>query len=97
MIGPDLPASNEGFTVDVWRHRWPTGAEKSELVDGVPVFHGRFDQRDVEIAQSAYPGRQVLLNEDGGIEVHPSGSTPARPLADTYSERGARRLSRPSG
>jgi hypothetical protein len=29
--GPDLPADDELFTIDAWRHRWPTGAEKVEL------------------------------------------------------------------
>lgn len=42
-----------------------------ELVAGVPVFYGQFDDRDVAIAERTYPGRQIVLNEDGGIEIRP--------------------------
>jgi hypothetical protein len=76
------------LTIDEWRHRWPVGVGKSELVDGVMVFVGDFDGRDVEIARRAYPGRQVLL-ADGSLEVHPQSDIPARPLADTVAERRA--------
>lgn len=38
---------------------------------GIPLFHGDFDERDVEIARRAYPGRRIVLNEDGHLEVHP--------------------------
>jgi hypothetical protein len=72
MAGPDLPEPDEPFTVDSWSYRWPMGAEKAELYDGVPVFHCEFDERDVEIAQRAFPGRRVILNEDHGIEIHPA-------------------------
>lgn len=73
MPGPDLPAPHQPFDVETWRHRWPTGAEKAELFDGVLVFSGEFDDRDVDIARRTYPGRPVLLNAAGGIEVHPAG------------------------
>ena len=82
--GPDLPAPSEGFTVDAWSHRWPTGVEKTELVKGIPVFVGQFDERDVETARRCYPGRQVLLNEDGGIEIHPASETPARTVLQMF-------------
>lgn len=72
MPGPDLPAPYEPMTVDALLHRWPTAAEKAELVYGVLWFTGSFDERDVLIAQRAYPGRRVLLNAEGGIEVHPA-------------------------
>ena len=54
------------------------------------LFVGEFDCRDVEIAERTYPGRQILLNEDGCLEVHPWSEVKARPLADTAAERRAR-------
>lgn len=93
MPGPDLPAPEELFTVDAYWHRWPSGARKAELVDGVLVFSGEFDKRDVAIARNAYPGRQVLLNDGGGIEIHPTGETPPRSIYETYLERHARAAS----
>lgn len=73
MTGPDLPSPDRGFTVDEYRYRWPTGAEKVELVHGVLVFMGQWDERDVEIAQRAYPGRIIRLRYDGTVlEVHPA-------------------------
>jgi hypothetical protein len=80
--GPDLPATDELFTIDAWRHRWPTGAEKVELARGVPVFTGQFDHRDVETAQLCYPDRRVFLNADGGIAIQPGGTEPIRPILD---------------
>lgn len=55
------------------------------------VFAGDFDDRDAEIAQRTYPGRQVLL-ADGALEVHPRSNVPARPLAETAAERRAEYL-----
>ncbi len=86
-LGPDLPAPDELFSVDVYQHRWPSGAEKVELVDGVLVFSGQFDERDLTIARNAYPGRQVVLNDDGGIEIHPASDAPPRSIYETYLER----------
>jgi hypothetical protein len=82
--GPNLPKPHEPFTVDAFSHRWPTGAEKVELFDGVPLFYGDFDHRDVEAAQRAYPGRRVLLNESGGIEIHPASDDPSQTLYQAY-------------
>lgn len=79
MPGPNLPAPHELFDGDVWAYRWPSGTHKAELFDGVLVFSGDFDNRDVEIAQRAYPGRQVVLNQGGGIEIHPASD--ASPLS----------------
>ncbi|TCO44203.1 hypothetical protein [Actinocrispum wychmicini] len=76
MLGPDLPAPHELFDVDTWLRRWPSGTHRTELCRGVLVFSGEFDHRDVEIAQRAYPGRQVVLNEGGGIEIHPGNVPP---------------------
>src|SRR5689334_1472560 len=89
--GPDLPPPDRGLTIEEWRRRWPVAVEKSELVDGVMVFAGEFDSRDVAIARRTYPGRQVLLTEDGCSEVHPQSDVPARPLAETVAERRAAR------
>ena len=87
MTGPDLPAPHELFDVEVWQHRWPTGTQKAELVAGVLVFSGEFDRRDVEIAQRACPGRQVVLNEGGGIEIHPAGDTPPSAIFESLSSQ----------
>ncbi|NUT51155.1 MAG: hypothetical protein HOV94_28195 [Saccharothrix sp.] len=82
--GPDLPPPHEGFSLDAWAYRWPTGTEKCELVDGVPVFYGDFDERDVEIARRAYPGRRIVLHQDGVLEVHPGepSDEPVEPQGD---------------
>jgi hypothetical protein len=85
--GPDLPAPDDLFDIDAWQYRWPTGAEKTELYAGVIVFSGQFDERDVATAQRAYPGRQIVLNEGGGIEIHPAADVPARSIIETYIER----------
>jgi hypothetical protein len=87
--GPDLPAASELFTVDVWQYRWPTGTEKAELYDGVLVFGGAFDQRDVEIAQRAHPGRRIVLNAGGGLEVHPSGQSIPVSIFESFRTRSA--------
>ncbi|MFI0354687.1 Uma2 family endonuclease [Actinomadura sp. 9N407] len=78
--GPDLPHSEDPILIDVFGRRWPTGAEKVELWDGCPVFYGDWDERDVEIAERAYPGRVVRLDQPPGepgtmtILPGPSGS-----------------------
>jgi hypothetical protein len=82
QIGTDLPPSEEKIGIDVFGYRWPTGAEKAELWDGCPVFYGTWDERDVEIAQRAYPGRVIRLDQDPGkpgtLRVLPADSaTPA--------------------
>lgn len=71
MSGPDLPEPDQPITVDVWSHRWPTSVEKVELIDGVILFQGEFDERDVEIAARTYPGRRVVLSPFG-LEVRPA-------------------------
>ncbi|GAA3234947.1 hypothetical protein GCM10010468_68420 [Actinocorallia longicatena] len=79
--GPDLPTADDPFEVDAFSRRWPTGAEKIELQDGVPVFYGRWDERDVAIAERAYPGRVVRLDQKPG---RPGTMTvlPADPTAE---------------
>ncbi|MUN40137.1 Uma2 family endonuclease [Actinomadura litoris] len=64
--GPDLPPAGEPVLLDVFDRRWPTGAEKTELWDGCPVFYGIWDERDVRAAQSVYPGRVVRLDQAPG-------------------------------
>lgn len=75
MLGPDLPAPTEPFTPDAQQQRWPTAATACELIDGALIFTGKFDQRDVEIAQRTYPGRRVQLGPDNGLEIYPGGTT----------------------
>ncbi|WP_051467038.1 Uma2 family endonuclease [Actinomadura oligospora] len=65
-VGPDLPHGEDPILIDAFGHRWPTGAEKVELWDGCPVFYGEWDDRDVEIARRAYPGRVVRLDQEPG-------------------------------
>lgn len=76
MAADDLPAPDELFTPEAWLQRWPTATEKAELYFGVLVYAGQFDQRDVETAQRAYPGRRVLLNTSASLEIHPAGDGP---------------------
>jgi len=80
MPGPDLPLPQSPFTVDALLARWPSAIEKTELINGVLLFTGTFDERDVATAERTYPGRRVLLNHDAGIEVHPAGAGSPRPL-----------------
>lgn len=82
--GPDLPGPEDAFEIDVFTRRWPTGAEKVELQHGHPVFYGRWDERDVAIAQRAYPGRVVRLDQrpgaPGTMRILPAASaTETRP------------------
>ncbi|WP_129820406.1 hypothetical protein [Streptomyces albidoflavus] len=77
MPGPDLPPATAPMTVEALIGRWPTGAEKVELIHGVMVFAGHFDERDLDTARRTYPGRRPVINADGGLEVHPAG--PGRP------------------
>lgn len=90
MIGPDLPAPHELFDVDAWVYRWPSGTHKTELYAGVLVYFrslAQFDHRDVEIAQRTYPGRRILLNESGHIEIHPAGEGQPRSVFANFAER----------
>lgn len=96
MSGPDLPAPDQPFDVSAWMHRWPSGTLKSELFDGVLVFSGEFDERDLPTAQGAFPGRQVVLNDGGGIEIHPASQTPPRSIFETFTERLALRDAAPA-
>ncbi|MFD7499292.1 hypothetical protein ACFV8T_44865 [Streptomyces sp. NPDC059832] len=66
--------------VEVVLTRWPTAAQKVELLHGVLVFAGDFDERDLETARRTYPGRRPVLNADGGLEVHPAGPGALAPL-----------------
>lgn len=70
------------MTLDAVLHRWPMAVHKTELVHGVLLFAGHFDERDVATAQRTYPGRRIILNADHRLEVHPAGTEPARPLID---------------
>jgi Putative restriction endonuclease len=66
QTGADLPPAEQKILIDSFGFRWPTGAEKVELWDGCPVFYGVWDERDVEIAARAYPGRIVRLDQEPG-------------------------------
>ena len=88
--GAGLPSAEQKILIDSFGHRWPTGAEKVELWDGCPVFYGVWDERDVEIARRAYPGRVVRLDQEPGrpgtlrvmpAEAPPEPAAPAEPAA----------------
>lgn len=80
MPGPDLPPAADPMTAEALLSRWPTGARKVELLHGVLVFVGDFDERDLETARRTYLGRRPVLNADGGLEVHPAGAGDPTPL-----------------
>jgi hypothetical protein len=77
MAASDLPPPDQAMTVAAYENRWPSGSEKIELLDGAIVFYGAFEQQDVRAAELVYPGRRVVLNSDGGIEVRPAGPSRA--------------------
>lgn len=85
MPGPDLPPPAAPMTAEVLLARWPTAAPKAELFHGVLIFAGDFDERDVETARHTYPGRRLVLNADGGLEVHPAGAGVPAPLVSRAS------------
>jgi hypothetical protein len=69
IMTSDLPPPDQPFTPDAFRHRWPSGADSAELIDGVLWFRGVFDHRDAETACRTYPGRRVTLGPDGSLLV----------------------------
>ncbi|MFF1847084.1 hypothetical protein ACFVW9_36090 [Streptomyces sp. NPDC058217] len=68
------------MTAEALLTRWPTATQKVELLHGVLIFTGDFDERDLETARRTYPGRRPALNADGGLEVHPAGPGAPTPL-----------------
>lgn len=80
MPGPALPPAASPMTTEALLSRWPTAAQKVELIHGVLVFIGDFDERDLDTARRTYPGRRPVLNADGGLEVHPAGMGDPTPL-----------------
>ncbi|MFF2518878.1 hypothetical protein [Streptomyces sp. NPDC058086] len=80
MPGPDLPPAEVPMTTEALLSRWPTAVQKVELIHGVLVFTGAFDERDLETARRTYPGRRPVLNADSGLEVHPAGVGDPAPL-----------------
>ncbi|MFD6891153.1 hypothetical protein [Streptomyces sp. NPDC059957] len=68
--------------IDAFLHRWPSGVQRTELIRGVMLFTGDFDERDIAAAERTYPGRHILLNADGGIEVHPAQHPAPCPLVN---------------
>lgn len=78
MPGPDLPPAHLPMTADAVLARWPTGAWKRELVNGVLYFYGEFDERDAAAAERMYEGRHALINQANDLEVHPAAPDPPR-------------------
>jgi hypothetical protein len=84
--GPDLPPPYEPIVGEAYDYRWPWGAEKVELWDGAPCFYGYFDQRDVETAQRAFPGRKIVIDphDDGEPRVGNLRILPGDPPAGAH-------------
>ncbi|MGW0771629.1 hypothetical protein [Streptomyces sp. NPDC002676] len=61
------------MTVVACLGRWPTAPTRTELIHGVLLFTGDFDERDATTSKRTYPGRRVLVNADGNLEIHPAG------------------------
>ena len=66
-----MPPPWEPLSYDDYSSRWPMGAEKCELLDGVPVWVGSFEEEDRLACERAFPGRVAVLAEDGVLELHP--------------------------
>jgi hypothetical protein len=85
QTGADLPPAEQKILIDAFGYRWPTGAEKAELWDGCAVFYGVWDERDIEIAGRAYPGRVVRLDQEPGqpgtLRVMPAAAQPPEATA----------------
>lgn len=82
MAGASLPPADEPMTVAACLDPWPTAPMRTELIHGVLLFTGDFDERDAITAQRTYPGRRVLVNTDGNLEIHPAGPGLPRSLLD---------------
>jgi hypothetical protein len=76
MPGPDLPPTAAPMTAEALL---TGGTQKVELVHGVLIFTGRFDERDLDTAQRTHSGRRDVLNTDSGPEVHPAGPEAPHP------------------
>ncbi|MGW7261166.1 hypothetical protein [Streptomyces sp. NPDC054834] len=70
------------MTVAARLGRWPTAPIRTEVIHGVLLFTGDFDERDAITARRTYPGRRVLVNADGNLEIHPAGPGLPRSLLD---------------
>ncbi|MFD3564065.1 hypothetical protein ACFWVU_31060 [Streptomyces sp. NPDC058686] len=74
------------MTAEAVLKRRPTGARKRELTDGAMYIYGEFHQRDSGTDRRTNPGRPVLTNHAGVLEVVPitaSASGPLRVVAYT--------------
>lgn len=71
MTGADVPPTDEPMTVAARLERWPTAPMRTELIHGVLLFTGDFDEREATTAQRTYPSRRVLVNADGNLQVPP--------------------------
>ncbi|WP_067461778.1 Uma2 family endonuclease [Actinomadura macra] len=100
VAGPDMPYPRDPILFDVFGHRWPTGAEKVELWEGCPVFYGQWDERDVEIAERAYPGRVIRLDqppgEPGTMTILPAPTPANETVSRATSEASSRAASEAS-
>lgn len=73
-LGPDLPTDGSSFEIGHWEYRWPVGCSRpTELIAGVLVFYGPFDERDLDTARRTYPHHHVVLAEGSfNIKIRPT-------------------------
>lgn len=65
-----LPPPDQLITYDDFSTSWPMGAEKTELIDGVIIWYGDFDENDRLTVERAFPGRSAAL-VGGNLELRP--------------------------
>jgi hypothetical protein len=70
VAAPDLPGPHEPFSAEHLA-RWPTGAERTELVDGEIVWLGSFDERDAVVARRAFLGHRIRVEVGVGLIAGP--------------------------
>lgn len=98
MPGPDSPPAADPVTVKAWLSRWPTGAQKVELLHGVFFFVGDFASMTWIRRGVPYPGRRPVLNADGDRASDrraPHGEAPAGALCLVVGPRRATDMGRP--
>ncbi|MDO5629698.1 MAG: hypothetical protein Q4G43_15390 [Mobilicoccus sp.] len=86
-----LPSPDMRFGPDHYEQRWPLGAHSCELCNGVAIWQGPWDDRDVAVAERTFPGRYVTLDAEGNLFVGPCDPGVTRNLI------ARRREQRPTG
>lgn len=74
MTGPDLPPPTGPIECEVYAYRWPSGAEKVELIDGALLFYGEFDERMSRSPSAPIPVGGCCSGRTEFFVVYPGGS-----------------------